>query len=554
MWRWLIPVGLASAAALQMIFLTGAHVDGYGNYAAGAVTLTWLVLMITAIPTILLYRLLIAAGERVVPRWPRTGAAVLVLAAALLPPFVYNRWTAAENTGRNFSGPVPTGVDTIAIEGTDLPREALQLGIAPCGDPCLRLLFGGGARRVVLGNPDARMAVARRGRGGPGELSFFSPAPILHLERRPLCPPVLTESVVTYGTPYAGKVRIGPPIGRDEDPDMAERALALIAAGHCPIAESGRFADAQLVLGAREGGGSRLGRLPQPGGAGTIGYRYRFIDRRDGSGWTRIGQQIDVLHVRHWTYPFAFLKGRRGWIAATVETTAGSPTTLREIGQPWVRLGFTLPDVPETDWRAVREMLEAALALPPAAPLDARHQLGPQYLRALARRPVEAADRALAPRLIADPRIPVDDLQRLRGIDASLAAPALFARIRRPDSSGGDLRSLVHIAHDLRGGDRQALLALLRELNGDPERGDDIGGQLRQYEAEERPRPTPVRGGVAPADFGFSHGQRPGPVAVALDIAALVLCHLALLWFALRHGRRARKDLPETEVPVQATP
>ncbi|HYI48208.1 MAG TPA: hypothetical protein VEX35_07075 [Allosphingosinicella sp.] len=562
MWRWLIPIGLASFAAVWLVFGNHLYAQGpHGAYHPGAVTMSWLGLMVAGIPTILLYRLLIAAGERALPRRPWAGAAAMVLAGALLPPLVHNLWVASASGGRDFVGPVPARVDTIAVEAAFNSRDTSQVGIAQCGDSCLRLLFGGSARRVVVGDPAAEAPLAPRPRWAEGEPVKYAPAPALRLERRSLCPPVVTTGTnwARHGR-FVGAPQVGPSSSAAAGPNAEDRALALIAAGQCLVAEPALFADAQLVLGWRSGRAPRG--APQPSATGLYAYSYEFIDRRAGTGWTRLSQRMQLSHIRRWTFPFAILPSRAGWIAATLDTTARDGSE-GNTTQPWQALGFTLPPVPETDWHRIRDMLAAAVALPPAAARDARHQLAPQYLALLGTRPADAADRTLLPRLIADQRVAADDLRRLSDLpDARLVGPALLARIQRADTRGDDLRSLVHIAYDLRGGDRAALLAMLQGLSSDPERGRDFETLFEILSASERrlaeaKRAAPGGDGVRPAgDFGFSGGPF-RPVAFAFDVTALVGVQFAglLLAFAIHRGRRrARKRLQETDVPVQATP
>lgn len=566
MWRWLVPVGLTSFAAIWLILANQMYsIPPHGEYPPGAVTLTWLRLMATGIPTILLYRLLIAAGERILPRRPLAGAVAMVLAGALLPPLACNLWVAGASGGRDFTGSVPARADTIGVEDTSASRETAEVGIAPCGDACLRLLFGGAARRVVVGDPKADASLIRRSHWAQGEPILYAPAPALHLERRSICPPVVTNPSAWARTGnFVGAPRVGPSMGGEPGTRTEDRALALIAAGQCLVAEPARFSDAELILGLRVGRDPRDG--PQPHATGLYGYAYQFIDRRAGTGWTRLSQRMELSHVRRWTYPFAILPSRAGWIAATLDTTArNEPDPDRS--QTWRPLGFTLPDIPQTGWRRVREMLAAAIALPRTAPRDARHQLAPQYLALLRTRPADATDRTLLPRLIADPRIAPDDLHLGRFPEARLVIPALLARIRHPDTRDDDLRRLVHTAYELEV-DRPALFAMLREAGADPGRGREFRRLLDMYTALDRQqaeaRRAPASNGAAvsangarPADFGFS-GTRPfRPMTFALDLAALAGIHLVGLVLALtiRGDRRLKgKALPATEGPVQATP
>jgi hypothetical protein len=220
--------------------------------------------------------------------------------------------------------------------------------------------------------------------------------------------------------------------------------------------------------------------------------------------------------------------------------------------QNWRSLGFTLPDIPATDWRQVRGMLMAAIALPPSAPRDARHQLVPQYLAMLRARTADATDRALLPRLAADPRIAADDLQQLAGLpDARRAEAALLVRIRHGDTKGDDLRRLAHVAYELPVADMPAFLAMLQRLGADPERGREFQSLFEMYtamerrQAEARREPAAANGAHPAADFGFSGARPLRPLAFALDIAALVALHLTVLALVLiRYRRRLRKGPP----------
>src|SRR5688572_14746250 len=93
MWRWVVPLALTACAVTSYVVIATPYTSPpHGDYLPGGVTFSWLTLMAIASPTILYYRLLILAGERAWRLRPRIGAALFVLAGALLPPLLHAAW------------------------------------------------------------------------------------------------------------------------------------------------------------------------------------------------------------------------------------------------------------------------------------------------------------------------------------------------------------------------------------------------------------------------------------------------------------------------------
>jgi hypothetical protein len=391
MWRWLVPYGL-TALSVTIIFVAErlwlpTLRDMFpmpDEYRPIAVTLGWLFLMAIASATILYYRLLIFVGERAVPRRPLAGAAALLLVGAIAPPLVRNALADRASAARDFVGPAPGRAEIVAIDQPDgNPDRRLE-----CHYACIRLLFGGGARQVVL-------ADAATGRT----------APTLRLERRPTCPPVVR--------PWSGPADPRSPALalHGADRELEDRALALTASGHCPAVSAGSLDAATVRLGRRW----LLQSAPVPSGFALIDGDYSFVDRREGGQWNRLSQRMGQSLSLRWLYPFALIPGRHSVVAARTQYSY-IPRDATTDAQPWAWAGVILPDLPETDWRRVREMLQAALA--PGVARDARHQLARQYLAGLATRPADTVDRDLLRRLPGDPRIDKEDLRELERVNA----------------------------------------------------------------------------------------------------------------------------------------
>jgi hypothetical protein len=390
MWRWLVAFGLTAIPVTIVFCVERLWLPTLRDmspmpdeYLPGAVTLGWLKLMAIASPTILYYRLLIFAGERAVPHRPLTAVAILLLLGGIAPPLVQNWWAARSSLARDFTGPAPGRADIVVVEDRNGPSALVH-----CAQPCARLLFGGGARRVILAESGASPV-----------------APALTLEQRPTCPPVSTHhdrARAAPGTPTMGLVW---PEG-----ETGDRALALIASGRCLVATRARLDDASLWLGKR--GALQPRQVPVPDGFALVEGDYAFVDRRENGQWVRLSQRMGQSVVFRWLYPFAFLPSRQSAIAGLARygyVSDGVPSN----PQPWRWAGMVLPEVPDLGWQRIREMLRAAVALPAGAPRDARHQLARQYLAGLLNRPADAVDRDLLRRLPADPRIARGDLQDL---------------------------------------------------------------------------------------------------------------------------------------------
>lgn len=392
MWRWLVPYGLTAVAVTILVSVEQPYVpwtDLFPRadaYRMGALTTAWFAFMVWSSATILYYRLLIFAGERAVRRRPLIGAILFLLAGALVPPLVQNGLAFRAIGARNFTGPAPGGADIVVIEGSDGAS-----GSTHCGQTCARLLFGGGARQVLLAAP-----------GGAAD------APALRLEQRPTCPPVPDQDL-------PGRRADSPTLSLQwPERETGDRILAQIASGRCLVAARGRVDAAGLKLGW---GWMRPRQAPVRDGFGLNDGDFRFVERRENGQWTRLSQRMGQSLTFHWVAPFAVRPTRQGWIAGLIRYRFDDDARTSN-PQPWRWAGLTLPEVPDLGWQRVREMLRAAVALPANAPRDARHQLARQYLAALSTRPADDLDRALLHRLPGDPRIEKGDL---RGLEQTLA-------------------------------------------------------------------------------------------------------------------------------------
>jgi len=408
MWRWLLPYGLTAIPVTTLVVTEQLWVprsdlmDGGDHYRVGTVTLIWLLLMLRASPTILYYRLLVFAGERAVPRRPRTGVAALLLLCGLAPPLVQNWLVSRASLARDFTGPAPDRADNVVIADRHGPVDRNH-----CSQACARLLFGRGARRVLMAKPGTEGVV-----------------PALYVEQRPTCPPVRQHYGAGESLPDTPTVSVDFP-----DRETGARVLAQIASGRCPAVRSARTNEAGLLLGE----GWVLRDQPVPDGFGLINGDFRFVERRENGRWVRLSQRMGQSLTFRWLYPFAFLPGQDGWIAGQRRSTF-VPDSVPSSPQPWGWAGVTLPEVPDLGWQRVREMLQAAVTLPASAPRDARHQLARQYLALLDRRTPDAVDHALVRRLPADPRVDKDDLRNLARVEAMLRGETSHPRI--PDSDG----------------------------------------------------------------------------------------------------------------------
>lgn len=388
MWRWLVPFGL-TAIPVTIVFCVERlwlptlrdMLPMPDEYVPGAVTVGWLKLMIIASPTILYYRLLIFIGERAVRRRPLIAATILLLLGGIGPPLVQNWMASRASLARDFTGAAPGRADTVIVQDQDQPAHI------HCTQPCARLLFGGGARQVLL---------ATRETGAV--------APALHLERRPTCAPVSRPEERDRESPGTPAIALAWP-----ESATGDRVLALIASGRCPVVTNARMDEAGLKLGED---GMTPGQEPVPSSFALVFGDYHFVDRWENGRWARLSQRMGQSVMFRWLYPFAFLPSRHGFFAGLTDYRL-VPDSVPRNPQPWRWAGVVLPEVPDLGWQRVRAMLQEAIALPAGAPRDARHQLARQYLAQLQTRPADPVDRDLLRRLPADPRISRDDLHDL---------------------------------------------------------------------------------------------------------------------------------------------
>lgn len=471
-WRWLVPVA-TTGIAVSVSILSRDSLD----WSARGQMLLFLGLMLLASPTILYYRLLIFIGERLLPPWPIAGGLLLVLAGAILPPLLHNGVVDQSTLAHNFVNPAPAGIGIIAIDKDALghPDLILEQGFARCDDTCLRLLFGRGGQRVVVGDSSAQSDMQSRFMRGSEEPADYPTAQILHVETRPICPPITTIRDDKENAPFPGGPLLESYDRQPRQVSVEERVIALIAAGQCLVAEPGAFRQAGLRLGTRSserGAGSSI----VPDSFGLLWADFHFVDRRDGSAWNRLSQRvIHGLSVR-WTYPFGFLPRRFSWFAAS-PVVSEWPEDAADREQPWRWAGVTLPIPAYIGDARIRDLLGAAVAMPPDAPRDARHQLAWQYLQGLSRRRPESADRALLPLIIADPRVPATDLQPLEQLarveDATAIGRALIDRMRRTEPGRGEIRRVAFLVSRLPRAAWPALLPALRGLAADPARAGE---------------------------------------------------------------------------------
>ena len=432
--RWLAAIGVTALGVAAIMLVTEPWLTSPGDvfpsarrYWPGGFTISFFALLLFASPTIFYYRLLIAGGERAWRRLPRLGASLFLLAGALLPPLVQNGLTIWASARRDYVAPPPRALDVVALQDGSRGRFWLSRGLAECNEVCLRLLYGGAARAVIVGDPEPE--------GGP------LPRPAswrIGLVRRAVCPiPTINlGSGATVDVP--GGVLIGPirdEVWRD---GLDAAVLGAMAEGRCLAATPALESDATLRLGTR----IRDRQDPALTWADRFGLLtglLAYVDHKAGeAGWSRLSQRTEWGITRHWLIPFTLIPGHRTMIAETRLSAGAARQRPLDERQLWAWAGVRLPAPPAPDRARVRAALDAALALPPGAPADARHAAARAYVAGLAAAPPDPSDRARIARIAADPRFPPETLAPLQpgrhDAAGTGAAPAWDARTTWPRS------------------------------------------------------------------------------------------------------------------------
>jgi len=334
-WRWAVPVTVTALAVTIWLVETRPY-DVYtdtlaGGYRPGWLTLSWVIGFLIASPTMLYYRALIWLGERLGEAASRMLVPTLVLIGSIVPPWLHDVIVDRQVPRREMRAPLRANVDTIALVGDDIGPDHGQLH---CNDDCLRLLFGRVARRVMIVDATAL-----------GSMKHYGPAPrypVLTLERRSRCPQVATKYHDYPDQSRIHELLIYP------SPDQSapeNRALALVAAGLCPIVGEADLSSVDLLLGSAFLRG-RFGPAITPNSFGLLGGQFAFAEIRHGRERERVAQHVVFAHYAKWRVPFAFLPYRWGWLSGRVDSNVGGPN---EYQQKWQWAGLRLPDVERTE-------------------------------------------------------------------------------------------------------------------------------------------------------------------------------------------------------------
>jgi hypothetical protein len=333
-WRWAVPALITALAATQWVVERRPY-DVYtdtlaGGYWPGALTLSWIVGFVIASPTMLYYRALIWLGERFGDAASRALVPALLILGAIVPPWIHDVVVDRQIPRRELRTPLPANLERVALVGSEVGARGGQLH---CNDDCVRLLFGGIARRVLI--VDAyELSPTRR-------TSARRPVPALRLERRPTCPTVATKFHDYADQAPIHEIQISPTLEKNGPSD---RALALIASGVCPIVEMADPSSADVVLGSASLG--PYGAPPQPNRFGILGGEFAFVDVGQGAGQRRIAQHIFFAGYAKWRTPLAFLPYKWGWLSGRndIQNTNGTS----DYRQKWRWAGLELPDLPPT--------------------------------------------------------------------------------------------------------------------------------------------------------------------------------------------------------------
>jgi len=383
-------------------------------------------------PTILLYRVAIFVGDRILPRRRPLGAIMVVAAVALIPPIILNQPIyRAQAAHRDYAEAPRAGFQTVALR-VGIP---MNNGIIHCSEDCQRLLYGNRFRRVIIVHLDK------------GARSGKPTAYSLRIERRPVC--AATES-------------------GDRDPrhpkailtqtDGPTAVAALIAEGQCVVAEPASIDDAEILLGG-DGWQDRLS-----------GGDFEYVEQREGKVWRRIGQHTVARRGQYSPMPFVIAFQTR--LVRDYRSDEGWRYTAEKRRRRWSWAGIPPIQPTAPDVATMRRVMTAALALPPAAPRDARHQFTSIYLSALGDRPLDPADRALLPKIIADGRIPLRDLKPMSKLrDGGATAQLLLDRLASMEPiNWSDIRELASIVRAYPVAIWPALLPSVRRFAADTKR------------------------------------------------------------------------------------
>ncbi len=389
MWRWIGPIVLTAIACALYV-----HSERPGGYMSGpSAPVLWIIAMVIASPTILVYRLLIWSGERLTPKRPISGAIACVFAFAVLPPFGYNLLVRKDLREVSIADAQLGGLDTLAITDRDYGDDRGN-GVALCNSDCQRFLFSETAKRVLVNAP---VDIEQH----EDELRY-----VLKIQRRVVCPPVGQgdrENGVSlvFSGPESARMLI------------MERTIALIATGRCITRETAKLRDANLLIGRafyRRGDGfSVISHSGSPMSSALLFGEYQLVKKKAHGVWQTIIRRPEYLYGRQWTIPFSLLPSGKS-LFATMDFQYPSDAT----SESYAQISYPDAQIPaDIGAERVRALLREAIEMPATEPRDARHQLAAQYLRTLTGRQADQIDREILKRLAVDPRIAAEDLKLL---------------------------------------------------------------------------------------------------------------------------------------------
>jgi len=471
--RWFIPIALtvwAFHSYLNPPESFGSNFEINKNFSAYKFDHEALLqIALSLIPTIFLYRIFIALGERLGKSRPRTGALVAVFLVATIPPFMDHLLIKNTLNNLDYVSAIPK------LDGQTILLESQHRGKVNCDETCLRLLFSANVENVLITQDISRTS----------KLVGF------YLENTKSCIVELLSGYTGFRNRKSEAIIIGETGGNWSALSTADRVFGQIAQDKCIYSKSYKNPDIDIVF--------------RPS---VSKYDVGFVDSFSTYGlpmpWLTIiqesatngGKKILQLNgnaetINRMNYPTALIYGHRHWASFHYyykknEKRKSRPKTfydkLNDLG-----LSFQQPEY--IGWTQTEAILAAALNDKSLPKSDPRFQLARQYIDHGMKSRFGELDRDMLIRIITDLRISGEAFRSLSGVVSESGnediAIALMQRIiDLPSHDKAELQYASGVLHrDADSGLWPVILPMVRQLIDDGEKLRYVMILFEAYEA-----------------------------------------------------------------------
>lgn len=397
--RWLIPIGIAIMALLMFLFPPETFRSGFTAQSFPSEPSKMFVFhrsfqleyinaeiffFVSMIPTIFLYRFIIAIGERCWVKKPIYGALVAVVALAIIPPSVDQLLIRRSLNNLDFVSSVPD------LRGKSVLLYQDGRGGPECAQYCLRLLYGSKVKRVIS------------------------------MQRFPENPSMETKAAVGYRLSKPKNCTynlIKSTTSRADAQTTVKRAAGQIASGNCIAEEIANYDQVDFIL--KVGIDVPYNRYITsqnllPKSLNTYGIHHAelaMIEKITDTKREKLLQVVNSPSVSIMHYPTAPIIGGPTWFWSTMffdEREQTDPTL-----DKFKSLGLNLGEPKDIGFSQTEKLVTDAIDKKDM-PLHKSHRtLRRSYLSHIAKGKLSTNRIDIISRMISDPRVQTDDLYLL---------------------------------------------------------------------------------------------------------------------------------------------